>query len=87
MDTIPVVKCAGCERPLADDDDAWHSGTVEELDGFIYCDDCVQLIPRKPPAPAPLTAPAGWGPAPMGSAKMARPTDVQAERSEPSGKP
>jgi hypothetical protein len=31
----------------------------------------------------PLTAPKGWGPPPMGSAKRPRPSEVNPERSEP----
>jgi len=85
MDNIPVVKCAGCERPLADPDTAWHSGTVEELDGFIYCDDCVRFVGDIIHPDAPLLPPKGWGPAPMGSAKPASSEGVKPERSEPSG--
>jgi len=60
--------CDLCAAVLGfDDDDAGA-----ELDDDGLADDA-----------EPLTAPKGWGPPPMGSAKRPRPSEVKPERSEP----
>lgn len=77
-----TIQCRACRADIPPGATFWLLQGRWLAAPRAYCEECVMLTAPVVDPAAPLLAPRGWGPAPMGSAKRSSSTDVQGERSE-----